>query len=136
MVENQTEHLDLLFHALSDGTRRKMLARLSKNDANVTELAAPHDQSFAGISKHLKVLEDAGLVKKKKVGRVMVCKANLKPLDEVYTVLEELGQFWRGRLDALEDLLVNEKDREKEDGKRSSGKLHTVSRRKKGSSRG
>jgi DNA-binding transcriptional ArsR family regulator len=107
MVNNNTDQLDRVFHALSDSTRRKILTDLAKRERSVSELAAPHDQTLAGISKHLKVLESAELVRKIKEGRVITCHANLTPLSEVYATLEELGAFWRSRLDALELLLTN-----------------------------
>ncbi len=107
MVDNQTARLDRIFGALSDGTRREMLKHLSRKEATVSELAAPFDMSLAAISKHLKVLEAAEFVERTKSGRMYRCRARLEPLDEVTQLLEELGSFWRERLEALEVFLAD-----------------------------
>ena len=102
MVKYSTERLDTIFKALSDSTRRAMLAQLAQGEMGVTELARPHKMSLAAVSKHLKVLESAEFVEKSKEGRNYRCRANLEPLAAVTSVLEELGAFWRGQLDSLE----------------------------------
>ncbi len=109
MVEYSSRELDLAFHALSDPTRRSMLARLAKGECTVSQLAEPYALTFAGVSKHLKVLEEARFVQKKKQGRVYRCRANLEPLEPVMNLLEELASFWSGQLDSLEDYFENEK---------------------------
>ena len=108
MVDNRSHELDRLFYALSDPTRRAMLAQLAKKECSVGELARPHNLTFAGISKHLKVLEASRFVEKMRDGRTFRCRANLKPLEGVYALLEELGAFWRTQLDALEVFLNND----------------------------
>jgi len=102
MVNNKDRQLDFVLYALSDATRRSMLAQLAQKECCVSELADPHDMSMAAISKHLKILAKAKFVQKTKDGRNFRCRANLKPLDPVYGLLEELGSFWRNQLDALE----------------------------------
>ena len=108
MVENKEERLNTLFYALSDSTRRAMLFRLSKGECNVSELADPFDMSLAAVSKHLKVLEEAGLVEKEKNGRTYSCRPHFEPLNEINKLLLELSEFWQHRLSALEKFLASE----------------------------
>lgn len=108
MVNNYEDKLDLIFHALSDPTRRAMLSQLSKKECTVTELVGKHKMTLAGVSKHLKVLEKARFVEKTKNGRSFCCRANLQPLNQVYELLEDLGSFWRKQLDSLEQYFNNE----------------------------
>lgn len=122
MVKYSDDRLDLIFKALSDPTRRGMLSRLARNEMSVTELAEPYDMSLAAVSKHLRVLEDAQFIERTKQGRVFRCRANLAPLAEVTQLLEDLGQFWRDRLDALDQFLANEKS--------SEGERHASKRKK------
>jgi DNA-binding transcriptional ArsR family regulator len=114
MVNNQTREVDLLFLALSDATRRSILARLVAEELSVGEIAKPYDMSLAGVSKHIKVLEEANIVKKTKSGRSYRCRANLDPLDRVTEVLEGLGLYWRNQLDSLENFLSDDKKELKE----------------------
>ncbi len=109
MVNHHSAEVDAIFQALSDSTRRSMMLRLCKGELSVTELAEPYEISLAAVSKHLKVLEGARIVEKTKTGRVYRCRANLEPLSQVHDILEELGAFWRGRLDSLEQFFSNEK---------------------------
>ncbi|MBV9527372.1 metalloregulator ArsR/SmtB family transcription factor [Sphingomonas sp.] len=102
MVE---ERLDAAFHALSDPTRRGMLARLSLGEASVGELAAPLAMSFAGASKHVRVLESAGLVARRKVGRMQLCSLKAEPLKEAEQWLRQWEHFWSGNLDRLQALV-------------------------------
>jgi DNA-binding transcriptional ArsR family regulator len=108
MVKHSPERLDKIFGALSDETRRGMLLRLAQKELNVSELAEPYHMSLAAVSKHLKVLEAADFVERTKDGRNYRCRANLTPLKEISALLEELGSFWRGRLDDLDKFLSNE----------------------------
>ena len=113
---------------------------MAQKECSVSELAAPHDMSLAAISKHLKILAKAAFVEKAKEGRTFRCRANLKPLDPIYGLLEELGQFWRDRLDALEQYLATEdleKSEKKENayGIRSKQGVTAKGRRKKDRSR-
>ncbi len=97
--------LDGIFRALSDRTRRDMLRSLSQRDHSVGELAAPFHMSLAAASKHIKVLERAGLVRREIWGRTHVCRLAADPLADVQRWLAFYEQFWTARLDALEALL-------------------------------
>jgi DNA-binding transcriptional ArsR family regulator len=103
------ERLDATFHALSDPTRRGMLATLASGEKSIGELAQPYAMSFAGASKHVQVLERAGLVSRRKAGRAQICRLEAAPLAEAERWLQQGAQFWNGRLDTLESLIVQEK---------------------------
>jgi DNA-binding transcriptional ArsR family regulator len=106
MVENR---LDVTFRALADPTRRGMLASLALGDKSIGELAEPYEMSFAGASKHVKVLEEAGLIIRRKVGRTHIIKVDAKPLKEAEDWLRQWEKFWSVRLDRLQ-ALVEAKD--------------------------
>lgn len=114
MVELQTRGqssrgLDLVFHALADETRRALVLQLARTPAcTVTELAAPYAMSLAAVSKHIQVLERAGVVSKTREGRRQRCRLNPKPLEEVSTLLDAYRTFWERQLDALELYLQSE----------------------------
>ena len=91
--------LDQVFWALSDATRRDVLRQLGKGGATVTELAQPHGMSLPGFMKHLRVLEDAGLVTRLKEGRVVRCELAAKPMQEAAMWLAPYEKFWAGRLE-------------------------------------
>ena len=110
MVQNQ---LDTIFHALADPTRRGMLANLALGEKSIGQLAQPFTMSFAGASKHVKVLEDAGLVLRRKVGRTHLCSLEPEPLGEADRWLRQWEKFWSVRLDRLEELLEANKDEPK-----------------------
>lgn len=99
------ERLDATFTALADPTRRGMLASLALGERSIGELAAPHAMSFAGASKHVKVLERAGLIERRKVGRQQLCRLRGEPLREADAWLRQWERFWTQRLDALEAIL-------------------------------
>jgi DNA-binding transcriptional ArsR family regulator len=105
MVELQPAALDRVFHALSDGTRRAMVARLSEGERSIGELAMPFAMSFAGASKHVRVLEDAGIVRRRRAGRVHYCSLDAGRLAEAQAWLAHYERFWNRQLDALEVLL-------------------------------
>lgn len=105
MVEHDSPRLDTIFHALSDATRRGMLASLALGEKSVGELAEPFAMSFAGASKHVKVLEEAGLIRREVRGRTHVCSLEPGPLASADQWLRHYERFWTGRLDALEQLL-------------------------------
>ncbi len=105
MVE---QRLDTTFHALADPTRRGMLATLALGEKSIGELAEPFAMSFAGAAKHVKVLEGAGLVARRKVGRNQLCRLNAAPLAEADKWLRQWEQFWNLRLDRLEVLLATD----------------------------
>jgi DNA-binding transcriptional ArsR family regulator len=113
MVENR---LDMTFHALADPTRRGMLASLSLGEKSIGDLAEPLRMSFAGASKHVKVLEDAGLVARRKIGRTHLIKLEAKPLEEAERWLRQWEKFWNLRLDRLEALIERDKQKENPHG--------------------
>jgi DNA-binding transcriptional ArsR family regulator len=102
MVENR---LDTTFHALADPTRRGMLASLALGAKSIGELAEPFAMSFAGASKHVKVLEDAGLISRRKTGRTHLISIEAKPLEEAERWLRQWEKFWKRRLDRLQALV-------------------------------
>jgi DNA-binding transcriptional ArsR family regulator len=106
MVE---ERLDSTFRALADPTRRGMLASLALGDKSIGELAEPLHMSFAGASKHVKVLEDAGLVARRKDGRNQIIRLEARPLEEAERWLRQWEKFWNVRLDRLEALIERDK---------------------------
>ena len=113
MVEDR---LDITFRALADPTRRGMLASLALGDKSVGELGEPFRMTFAGASKHVKVLEDAGLLSRRKVGRTHLIRLNPGPLAEAEGWLRQWEKFWTVRLDRLEALIESGKLEEKENG--------------------
>lgn len=110
MVDNR---LDTTFHALADPTRRGMLTRLALGEKSIGELAEPFEMSFAGASKHVKVLEEAGLISRRKVGRTHLIRVDAKPLEEAERWLRQWEKFWNVRLDRLEALIERDKQKEK-----------------------
>jgi len=106
MVEQQT--LDAVFHALSDPTRRAMLHSLSGSQHTVGELAAPFDISLAAASKHIKVLERAGLVRRSIEGRTHVCSLDAAPMHAGMEWIRHYEKYWNQRLDVLQGLLEAE----------------------------
>ncbi|WP_199555182.1 ArsR/SmtB family transcription factor [Sandaracinobacteroides hominis] len=107
MVE---QRLDATFLALSDPTRRGMLANLMLGEKSVGELAAPFAMSFAGASKHVGVLAKAGLIERRKVGRQQLCRLRAERLKEADDWLRQWERFWNTRLDGLEAALKEEQD--------------------------
>lgn len=108
MVEHR---LDAAFHALADPTRRGMLANLALGEKSVGELGEPFRMTFAGASKHVRVLEAAGLIERRKAGRKQICSLNAQPLAEAQRWLGQWERFWTNRLDRLEALLEQEKSK-------------------------
>jgi len=105
MVEHDSHTLDTIFHALGDSTRRAMLGELSAGERTVGELAEPFAMSLAAASKHIKVLEKAGLVRRDVRGRTHMCSLDPVPLMRADQWIGIYRRFWTGRLDALERLL-------------------------------
>ena len=104
MVEQQA-HLDAVFHALADPTRRAMLGQLAERELTIGELATPFSMSFAGASKHVRVLETAGLVTRTIQGRTHLCRLQAARLAEANEWLRRYERFWNEKLDTLEALL-------------------------------
>jgi DNA-binding transcriptional ArsR family regulator len=102
--------LDRVFWALSDATRRGVVDQLGRGPASVTELAQSHAMSLPGFMKHLKVLEDAGLVSRTKEGRIVRCELAPAPLQEAAMWLAHYESFWNERLDALGRYLYHEEE--------------------------
>ena len=100
-----TDHLTLTFAALAHPARRAMLARLANGDASVTELAEPYDMSLAAVSKHLKVLEGAGLISRGKEAQWRPCRLEAKPLAAAQGWIEDYRRFWERNLDSLGEYL-------------------------------
>lgn len=105
MVEQEHARLDAVFHALSDSTRRAMLRSLAHAPRSVGELAAPFAMSFAGASKHVKVLEGAGLVRREVRGRTHLCSLDAARLAEAEAWISYYERFWTAKLDSLAALL-------------------------------
>lgn len=102
MVEYQSERLDNIFHALADPTRREMVRQLATQERTVTELAAPFQMSLAAASKHIKVLEGAGLLHRTVRGRTHLCRLDPEALAVVREWIRFYERFWSIQLDALE----------------------------------
>ena len=107
MVE-QFAHLDAIFDALADPTRRAMLGQLAERELTIGELATPFSMSFAGASKHVRVLESAGLVTRTIHGRTHRCRLEAARLADANAWLRRYERFWNAKLDALEALLLEE----------------------------
>jgi DNA-binding transcriptional ArsR family regulator len=101
--------LDRTFHALSDPGRRRMVDRLSRSPASVSELAAPLEMTLSAVIQHLKVLEESGLVRSEKVGRVRTCRVEPGALRLAERWISERRETWERRLDRLDDLLRERK---------------------------
>lgn len=115
-----SDRLDLTFAALADPTRRAILARLALGDASVTELAQPFAMSQPAISKHLKVLEQAGLISRGRDAQRRPCRIEGKPFAEAEEWLENYRQFWEGQFLKLDALLSELKGKRKTAKGRSS----------------
>lgn len=100
-----SDQLSLTLSALADPTRRAILARLASGEASVTELAAPFEMSLPAVSKHLKVLEHAGLISRGKEAQWRPCRLEAGPMRDVAAFLENYRQFWEESLDRLDDYL-------------------------------
>ncbi|HEX3697963.1 MAG TPA: metalloregulator ArsR/SmtB family transcription factor [Polyangia bacterium] len=105
MVDRVADHLDSVFRALAHPARRAILRRIARAEQSVTELAEPFDMSLEAVSKHVRVLEKARLVKRTRRGRMHHCRLRPEPLKDAAKVLTQLATLWNGRLDALERLL-------------------------------
>ncbi len=108
------QNLDATFHALADPTRRAILARLATGDASVTELAEPFAISQPAISKHLKVLEGAGLIHRGRDAQRRPCRIEAKPLEEANMWIERYREIWSANFQRLDALLENLKTQKKD----------------------
>jgi DNA-binding transcriptional ArsR family regulator len=105
MVELEGPQLDPVFRAVGDATRRRMLRELASGERTVSQLAEPFAMSLAAASKHIKVLEKAGLIRREVRGRTHLCRLDPGPLASAYRWLSFYERFWTDRLDVLERLL-------------------------------
>jgi DNA-binding transcriptional ArsR family regulator len=114
-----SEQLDSTFGALADRTRRAILASLMVGQASITELAKPHRMSLPAVMKHIRVLEDAGLVSQEKTGRTRHCRLAAEPLRNAEEWISQYRKFWEGTFDSLEKFLSQpeEKSDSQEDQK-------------------
>jgi DNA-binding transcriptional ArsR family regulator len=110
MVEKR---LDATFHALADPTRRGMLASLALGEKSIGELGEPFRMTFAGAAKHVKVLESAGLIERRKAGRKQICTLKAEPLADAERWLRQWEKFWNIRLDRLQALVESKEDKRK-----------------------
>jgi DNA-binding transcriptional ArsR family regulator len=142
MVKYEDPALDAVFAALADSTRRGILESLSNGgDLAVSELAAPHDMSLPGFMKHLKVLEDAGLVTRTKEGRVVSCTLEAQPMKQASAWMARYEKFWTEKLDSLARYLYQQEEvqtwnRDWPRSPRLPSSGTTRSRRKKSGARG
>lgn len=111
MVYNKSERLNLTFSALSDPTRRAMLKRLGSGEMSVADLSKPFDITKSAITKHVKTLENAGLLKRTIDGRVHYCRVDPKPLKQASEWMKFYESFWNEKLDALDQFLSEDKSK-------------------------
>jgi len=141
MVKYEEPVLDRVFAALADPTRRGVLDRLSGGSLGVSELAAPHGMSLPGFMKHLRVLEEAGLIAREKEGRVVSCELSAAPMKTASAWMSRYEKFWSDKLDSLARYLYQQEELQtwnKPGSKspRSASTGTTRSRRKKSGGRG
>jgi DNA-binding transcriptional ArsR family regulator len=146
MVKYSDDELDTIFAALSDRTRRHVLASLEQGSRPVTELARRHEMSLPGFMKHLGVLEAAGLIERSKEGRVVRCTLQPEPMKEAHSWIAHYEKFWNDKLDSLARYLYQQEElqtwKRQESGSnrgkslRSSSPVATRSRQKRFGARG
>ena len=107
--------LNSTLKALADSTRRDILMRLADQERSVNEIAEPYEMSLAAVSKHLKVLEGANLVVRRKEGRKYLCRMNYEPLTEVSELIKTYRSFWEARFDELEHFLEEQQSKNEDD---------------------
>jgi DNA-binding transcriptional ArsR family regulator len=122
MVEQMTSRLDAIFHALGDATRRRMLRELTRGERTVSQLAEPFAMSLAAASKHIKALENAGLIHREVRGRTHFCRLAPGPLASAHEWLSYYEQFWTEHLNALDRLLREEDARTSSARQKGKGK--------------
>ena len=117
MVKCSSRQLNDTFAALADPTRRHILESLAGGDRCVTDLARPYSMSLPAVSKHLRILERAGLIRRRRCGRVHSLKLQAEPMKQVANWVEEYRKFWEGSLDRLDDYLkeLQAKDKKHDD---------------------
>jgi len=118
MVKCSSRLLSRTFAALADPTRRRILEHLASGDHCVTDLARPHSISLPAVSKHLRILENAGLVSRRRRGRVHSLKLQTEPMQQAQAWIEEYRKFWEGSFDRLDEYLKQLQAREKDEVKK------------------
>ena len=113
-----SDQLSRTFSALADPTRRAILARLALGETSVTELAAPFEMSAPAVTKHLKVLENAGLISRSRQAQWRPCHLEAAPLQEAADFMEQYRQFWEQRFDRLDAYLKELQAKEKKNGRK------------------
>ncbi len=108
MIEEDDDRADAFFAALADRTRRDILRRVLAGEHSVTALAASYDMSFAAVQKHVAVLERAGLLTKRRSGREQLASGDVSAVRSVSSMLSELEDVWRGRINRIDDLLSHD----------------------------
>lgn len=116
-MSNQADPLSLTLSALADPTRRAILARLTEGDATVNEIAAPFDMTLPSISRHLSVLERAGLISRGRKAQWRPCRLEAGPLKEVAGWLETYRRFWEGSFDRMDAYLAELTENQPKEGK-------------------
>ena len=117
MVQYMTDCLDASFAALSDATRRGILAHLGHADSSITDLAEKFRMTLTGMKKHIAILERAGLVATEKIGRVRTCRLGRRRLAEEAAWIEEYHRLWASRFDELDKIVEELQRKEKSDGR-------------------
>jgi DNA-binding transcriptional ArsR family regulator len=110
---NNSETLDRMFHALADPSRRRVVEQLSRGSATVSELAKPLKMSLPSVLQHLQILEDCGLIRSEKVGRVRTCRIEPKALIRAEHWISRQRAVWEQRLDRLDAFLAAQEDKQK-----------------------
>lgn len=105
MTEDNEDRADAMFHALADRTRRDIMRRVLAGESSVSTLAAKYDMSFAAVQKHVAVLDKAGLITKRRIGREALASGDLEAVRSVASMLSELEDVWRGRITRIDELL-------------------------------
>lgn len=119
MAQYQQSRFDASFGALSDPTRRGVLEQLARADASITALAEKFQMTLTGMKKHVGVLEQAGLVRTEKVGRVRTCKLGQRSLEEEAAWIDRYRELWAARFDELENVVEELKQKEKAHGRQT-----------------
>ena len=107
-VSATDDRADALFHALADRTRRDIMRRVLAGENSVSTLAAKYDMSFAAVQKHVAVLEKAGLITKRRVGREALASGDVQAVRSLASMLDELEDVWRGRIARMDELFVTD----------------------------
>jgi DNA-binding transcriptional ArsR family regulator len=118
MVQYSSARLDASFAALADATRRGVLEQLGRSEASITNLAERFHMTLTGMKKHVVVLEEAGLVVTEKVGRVRTCRIGPRRFEEETAWMEKCRQLWAERFDELDEIIEEQKRKEKVDGRK------------------